>query len=177
MRRALIFCCLAAGCGIPDLDTPATRASVVAPYPELAPRAEILSRVMPDTTTGTIAELSQRSAGLSARGASVQGGIIDRAGILGRADALKARAQVGATDRTGILGRADALKARAQGVRDVETAGEASAAADLRQRAAAIRSGRGTAAAPPAPAEGDTDAAERLRRLRLLRDGTGDDPL
>ncbi|WP_375262381.1 hypothetical protein [Palleronia sp.] len=156
MRRALIVCCLAAGCGMPDLDTPATRAGAVGSYPEIAPRAEILSRVTADATTGTVADLSARSARLASRDVSAQGGTVDRAGI---------------------LGRADALQARALGVRNVKPVDDASAAADLRQRADAIRSSRGTPAVPPPPTAEDVEAAERLRRLRRLRDGTGDDPL
>lgn len=162
MRRALICFCLAAGCGLPDLDTPATRADVAGPYPDLLPRSEIRARVERDTATAAVADLPTRGAGVAARGA-----------------AARAQGAV-AIDQAAIPERADGLRSRAQGIRDLATPADATAAADLRQRAAAIRAGQGFPAATIAPAEpdqGDAEAAERLRRLRLLRDGTAEDPL
>ncbi|SFG15771.1 hypothetical protein SAMN04488020_101346 [Palleronia marisminoris] len=155
MRRTLIIVCLAAGCGLPELDTPATRAGAVAPYPDLAPRQEILSRVEADTATLAGAELSGRSAGLAAQG--------------------NAARSMAAADTSAILARADGLRARAQGLRDVATPSTAPSAA-LRERAATIRADQPPAAAvvAPAPTGSDAEAAERLRRLR---DGTAEDPL
>lgn len=155
MRRTLIIVCLAAGCGVPELDTPATRAGIVAPYPDLAPRQELLSRVEADTATPAGAELSGRSAGLAARG-----------------NAARSTAAAGTS---AILTRADGLRARAQGLRNVPAPDTAPSAA-LRERAAAIRADQPPAAVvvAPNPTESDADAAERLRRLR---DGTAEDPL
>ena len=156
MRRALILCCLAAGCGLPDVDTPASRSDVAAPYPNLVPRHELLSATKEDRTAPARLELSERGGALSDRGTASLG--------------ARPTADPGA-----ILQRADDLRSRAQDVRNAAAPSGTSAEA-LRERAATIRSDRDAARPEPAQTE-DSEDAERLRRLRLLQEGTGADPL